>query len=62
MSKMSEKDTSKLVDKVFQREKDAEDFAKILEEAKKKGATPDKMSIAMSAFKLGYALKESEAE
>lgn len=57
---MSEKDISTLVDKVLQREKDADDFAKILETAKKNGATPDKLSIAMSAFKLGYALKENE--
>jgi hypothetical protein len=50
----------KLVENVTQREKDAEEFAKIIDEAKKKGASADKMALVMTAFKLGYAVKESE--
>lgn len=57
----SENNIEKLVENVTQREKDAEEFAKIIDEAKKKGASADKMALVMTAFKLGYAVKESEA-
>lgn len=48
----SENNIEKLVENVTQREKDAEEFAKIIDEAKKKGASADKMALVMTAFKL----------
>ena len=36
------------------------EFAKVLEDAKKSGVKNDKFAIALTAFKLGCALKEKE--
>lgn len=36
------------------------EFAKVLENAKKSGVKNDKFAIALTAFKLGRALKEKE--